>query len=474
MEFVNHTPFPSLAFEGIDQRDQRFHAVVLRQTFTWNDAGDLAFADDQQPLCEADEFFGDNLQSSVRQESDLCGYKPRCDVIVNATAYPPLRADGSVPERFEVRLSVMRPGAPVKIPAQPYGLNPLMPASDDAMRAWQTEVERAEDAGAYGERLIDKVLVVTGERRFVKLNGWARAAAALLKIGTLGIARMPSWRLTQPGSAQPVPIRLERAFGGECRIDADHRAADKVPQKHRLTAEQTEVHPDTARTPVAHDACLFNPVGQGYTRDWFLASVGVRSVAAPQIEYPTRPIDIDDFNNGRRGKLDGAEGLIAGLGVRPKGHPARAKLVGTIDREFIESNAALPRDFDFSVWNAAWPDQQVDELRGDERIRLVNLCPPNTPGVRRNAEGDAVLTLALPGHLPFLLVRFQNGAIGELAARLDTLLIDLDRREVSCVWRATLSKQPLVRVLEARMLSRDNARAVTPFMEGEREEVAHG
>ncbi|WP_442808805.1 DUF2169 family type VI secretion system accessory protein [Trinickia soli] len=474
MEFVNHTPFPALAFEGIDQRGQGFHTVVLRQTFTWNDAGELVFADDQQPLCEADEFFDENLQGSVRQESDLCAYKPRCDVIVNATAYPPQPADGSVPERFEVRLSVMRPGTPVPIPARPHGLNPLMPASDEAMRIWQAEVERVKHADAQGERLIDKVLVVTGERRFVKLNGWTRAAAALLKIGTIGIVRFPYWRVTRPEPAQPVPIRLERAFGGECRIDADHSAAGKVPQKYRLTVEQTDAHPDVARPPVAHDAYPFNPVGQGYTRDWFLASADVRSVAATQIEYPSRPIGLDDFNRARRGKLDGGEWLVAGLGVRPKGHPERAKLVGTIDEAFIESNAALPKDFDFAVWNAAWPDQQVDALRGDELIRLVNLCAPDTPGVTRDTQGNAVLTLALPGHLPFLLVRFENGAIGELAARLDTLLIDLNRRQVSCVWRATLSKQPLVRVLEARMLSGDDARAVTTRMPTEQEEVAHG
>lgn len=474
MEFVNHTPFPSLAFEGIDQHDQRFHVVVLRQTLTWNDAGALVFADEQQPLCQADEFYGDNLQGSVRQESDLSGYKPRCDVIINATAYPPRRADGSVPERFEVRLSVMRPSIPAPMPAQPYGLNPLMPASDEAMRAWQAEIERNKNAHPAGDCLIDKPLVVTGERRFVKAKGWRRAIAALVTVGTLGIIRIPSWRLTRPKPGQAVPVRLERAFGGECRIDAGSSAAAKVPKEYRLTPEQIEAHPDAARPPVAHDACAFNPVGQGYIRDWFLDSVDLRSVTAPQIEYPTHPIGLEDFNHARRGKLDGGERLVAGLGVRPKGHPARAKLVGTIDQEFIESDAALPKDFDFAVWNAAWPDQQVDALSGDERIRLVNLCSPETPGVTRDMQGNAVLTLTLPGHLPFLLVRFENGAIGELGARLDTLLIDPDKREVSCVWRATIGKQPLVRAVEARMLSSGEERAVTDRMPIEQEEVAHG
>jgi hypothetical protein len=474
MEFVNHTPFPALAFEGIDQHDQRFHVVALRQTLTWDDAGALAFADEQQPLCEADEFYGDNLQGSVRQESDLCGYKPRCDVIVNATAYPPRRADGSMPERFEVRLSVMRPGTPASIPARPYGLNPLMPASDEAIRSWQAEIERITNAHPAGDCLIDKTLVVTGERRFVKANRWQRAIAALVTVGTLGIVRVPPWRLTRPQSAQAVPLRLERAFGGRCRIDVGSSAADNVPKKYRLTPEQIEAHPDAARPPVADDACPFNPVGRGYVCDWFLNAIDLRSATAPQIEYSTRPIGLDDFNDARRGKLDSGDRLVAGLGVRPKGHPARAKLVGTVDQEFIESDAALPKDFDFAVWNAAWPDQQVDALSGDERIRLINLCSAETPGVTRDRQGNAVLTLTLPGHLPFLLVRFEDGAIGELGARLDTLLIDLDKRAVSCVWRATISKRPVVRAIEARMLSNGDERAVTNRMPIEQEEVAHG
>jgi hypothetical protein len=474
MEFVNHTPFPALAFEGIDQHDQRFHVVVLRQTFTWNDAGELVFADDQQPLCEADQFFGRNMQGGLRQESDLCPYKPRCDVIVNATAYPPQRADGGAPNRFEVRLSIMRPGSAAPMPAQPYGLNPLMPASDEAMRLWQAEVERAKDQAEAGERLIDKRLVVTGERRFVKRAALARFAAALVKIGTLGIVRLPAWRLTQPESVQAVPVRLERAFGGECRIDADSDAANKVPKKYRLTTEQAATHPDAARPPVAHHAYVFNPVGQGYTREWYLAAADVRSVVAPQIEHPNRPISLSHFNSARLGKLDGDDRLVAGLGVRPKGHPDRAKLIGTVDEEFIQSADALPKDFDFAVWNAAWPDQQVDALSGDERVQLVNLCAPDTPGVVRDAQGNAVLTLRLPGYLPFALVRFENGAIGELGARLDTLLIDPDKRELSCVWRATINKQPSIRVLEARMLKRGDDEVAAPDMAREQEEVVHG
>ncbi|WP_338719347.1 DUF2169 domain-containing protein [Herbaspirillum sp. DW155] len=70
-----------------------------------------------EPLCEADEFFGEDLHASVRQESDLClPYKPRCDVIVNATAYPPAALSGKTPYRFTVRVVVIRPDAPAPLP----------------------------------------------------------------------------------------------------------------------------------------------------------------------------------------------------------------------------------------------------------------------------------------------------------------------------------------------------------------------
>ncbi|WP_076902363.1 DUF2169 family type VI secretion system accessory protein [Burkholderia pseudomallei] len=461
MEFINHTPFPALAFAGVDTREQEFHVVALRQTLTWNETDGLHFSDEQQPLCEADEFFGENVQGSVRQESDLCPYKPRCDVIVNATAYPPRRPDGDVPGKFNVRLVVSRPGAPVSLPPEPYGLNPLMSASPEEMQTWREEIERAKKITTQGHRLIDKTLVVTGERQFVKRTGLLRVVASLVKFSSLGTVRLPDWRLTSPQPAHDVPVILEHAFGGQCRIEQDDVRADRISKRQRLTAEVAETHPDAPRAPVAHDAYLENVAGLGFARDWYLDAVGMKAVAAPQIEYPQHPVTVAHFNSARVGKLDLTEALVAGLGVRPKGHPERAKLVGTIDRAFIEGEAPLPKDFDFAVWNAAWPDQQVEALRGDEQIDLVNLCKSGTPCATTDASGDVRLTLRLPGHLPFLLVRYENGSIGELESRLDTVLIDPDRREISCVWRATLAKQPRVRVLEMRMVQREEIDLLT-------------
>lgn len=461
MEFINHTPFPALAFAGVDAREQEFHVVVLRQTLIWNDSRDLFFSNVQQPLCEADEFFGSDTQGSVRQESDLCQYKPRCDVIVNATAYPPRGPDGGAPEKFDVRLVVSRPGSPVPLPLEPHGLNPLMRASPEAISAWKAEVERTKKAPPQGERLIDKTLVVTGERHFVRRTGLGRLAAALLKIGSLGIFRLPAWQLTSPLPARDIQVNLEHAFGGQCRIEMGSKAAEQVAKKQRLTPDQADTHPDAPHAPVAHDAFSANVSGQGFVRDWYLEATGINVVAAPQIEYAAQPITVADFESGRVGKLAELAPLVAGMGIRPKGHPERAKLVGSIDRSFIESDAPLPKDFDFAVWNAAWPDQQVDALRGDEQIELVNLCAPATPRATTDTSGNVRLTLNLPGHLPFALVRFENGSIGELEARLDTVLIEPDQRVVSCVWRATLAKQPGVRALELRMLERGDVDLMT-------------
>jgi hypothetical protein len=77
--------------------------------------------------------------------------------------------------------------------------------------------------------------------------------------------------------------------------------------------------------------------------------------------------------------------------------------------------------------------------------------------------------------LPFVLVRFENGSIGELESRLDTVLIDPDRREVSCVWRATVAKEPDVRVLEMRMIERHDTGTTMPEpLASQDEGVVHG
>ena len=452
MEFVNHTPFPALAFEGVDTRGQAFHVVALRQTFTWGASGELAFAEEQAPLCDADEYFDDSPEGEPRQESDLCHYKPRCDVIVNATAHAPLAPPGKPVHRFDVRLVLRQPDSLAPLPEPPQPLNPLMPIGADAMARWRTAVAHARANPLPGQRLIDKVLSVGGKRRFNRREGAAHLADSMLKLGSLGVVRPAAWQLTEPEALDSIALRLKHAFGGQCRIEAGSQAAARVANKHRLSPEQAASHPDPGAAPTAHDAFAANPAGCGFSRDWYLDATGTNSVTAPQVEHPDRPIALRHFDQARTGGLNDGEPLVAGLGIRPKGHPQRARLVGSVDQGLVRGDTALPAGFDFAVWNAAWLDQQVDALRGNELIELCNLCSPATPAAKRDAKGNTQLSLALPGHLCFVLVRYDNGAIGELAARLDTLLIEPEQRRIACVWRATVAQQPAVRALEARMI----------------------
>lgn len=400
MEFTNYTPFPALAFQGIDQGEQKFHVLVLRQTLSFAN-GPLAYVDEQAPLCAEDEFFGEANTSSVRQESDLCHYKPKCDVLVNATAVAP----GAQPvPRFAVRLKVSDP---------------------------------------QGQRVLEKTLTVTGAR------AWEKSPTG--------------WKLNAPEPLSSLPLRYEYAYGGQCRVNADDPHSAHVPKAFRLTPEQQAQHPEQANPPLAHTVCESNLLGQGYSEPWYRDALKLTRIAAPQIEALDDPIREIDKPYAPQG-----------LGVRHKGNPARRKLGGTIDAAFIESDRWLPEDFDFAVWNAAPEDQQCDFLQGDETLELINLCPPNTPGALRDTAGNTILRLALPGDLPFVLVNYPDGRVGELSAHLDTLIIDTERKEVSCVWRATVGCEPEIAALEFRMLQKATIQELRKRFDALNQGAAHG
>ena len=121
-----------------------------------------------------------------------------------------------------------------------------------------------------------------------------------------------------------------------------------------------------------------------------------------------------------------------------------------------ESGKPLPEDFDFAFWNGAHPDLQVPWLAGNEEITLTNLCPHNMPGATRDKSGSTLLRFTLPGHQPFVLVRYEDGAMVPTQAELDTLVIEPDEKKVSCVYRLLLPMEPAVRVLEARLIFKES------------------
>jgi hypothetical protein len=103
VELVNHTPFPSLAFQSQNVQGQDFHVIVLRATFRIHDGQPLRPDTDQRPLVTADEYYGEPTSSSIRMESDLAPFKPRSDIHIIADAHAP----GGCPTReWNVRVRV--------------------------------------------------------------------------------------------------------------------------------------------------------------------------------------------------------------------------------------------------------------------------------------------------------------------------------------------------------------------------------
>ncbi|WP_431261848.1 DUF2169 domain-containing protein [Roseateles chitinivorans] len=458
MEFRNHSPFPAVAFGGVDTLGQDFHVIVLRQTLTWADDGVLRIADVQTPLCEVDEFFDAPQGGSPRYESDFCPYKPKCDVLLNGTAYPPASTSGPL-HGFEAMLAVRRPDRPAPLPERPTGLNPTMPASREALARWEADVRHARAHPIAGERLIDKRLMVRARGHFQRFQGDA------------GNGR--SWQLVRASASEATSVRLEAAFGGECRIDASDAAAAHVAPRHRLTEVQRREHPDGQAdpaslrgpgvpsgpgAPLAHEALSANTWGAGFVTPWFLRATDATRVPAPRLEFRDRPLTAQLFDDLLAGRADAAAVGIATFGVRPKCSPERVALAGTIDEAFIKGEAPLPPDHDFAVWQAAWPDQQVDALAGNEEIALVNLQPPGEPWERMDGQGNRVLHLKLPGHTAHVTLRLRSGEVFVHPMRLDTVAIDTDQRSVICVWRAVLDKRDDIQIRVAEVGTMDAQR----------------
>lgn len=389
MQFINNTPFPSITFQARDQHRQPSHVAVMRVTLDMQANGALELSREQAPLVLIDEFFGEPNKSSVRQESDLVPFKPRCDVIVNATAYAP---GGRQSPRFTVGVSINGP----------------------SLKKKET-----------GPVILKKELIITGQRCWEK-----------------GMFR--GWKLLQ--FTKPItslPIRYEHTFGGECRVNSGDPNAKQVDPKYLLTQEQIKQHPDSPdNAPVAHTVCESNPIGMGFVEPWYLKATKLQRLMVPQIECGKNPVlEIDRPYPPQ------------GFGVITRSWQPRIKLAGTYDDSWLEQRwPDLPDDFDFSYLNGAHPDMQIPYLNGNETIELTNLMPPGAfPGVQ-DKQGNSVVRFALPGCKPHLLAQFENGEKEPVNFNIDTLVIDTEKRNFSLIYRAVMPEQPEILELEAKII----------------------
>lgn len=105
MQLDNSSPFVAGYTLGIEPSGREHLVVAIKGTFTIPERdGDTArLAPEQAPLVMADEFWGEPGFSATRYEVDFALRKPRCDVLLNGSAYAP---DGRPTERVRVGLQL--------------------------------------------------------------------------------------------------------------------------------------------------------------------------------------------------------------------------------------------------------------------------------------------------------------------------------------------------------------------------------
>jgi hypothetical protein len=89
MEYTNYTPFPTLCFETLWPDNCEYYTIVVRATANIIPDDLLDLADEQLPLVITDAYFGQPGASSLRYPNDLSPFKPKTDIILNASAYIP-------------------------------------------------------------------------------------------------------------------------------------------------------------------------------------------------------------------------------------------------------------------------------------------------------------------------------------------------------------------------------------------------
>lgn len=90
MELINSTRMVAGYTMGLEPSGRELLVVVVKGTFTIPSEGEpVRLADAQEPLVMADVFFAEPGKSAPRYEAEFAPRKPRCDVLLHASAYAP-------------------------------------------------------------------------------------------------------------------------------------------------------------------------------------------------------------------------------------------------------------------------------------------------------------------------------------------------------------------------------------------------
>lgn len=136
------------------------------------------------------------------------------------------------------------------------------------------------------------------------------------------------------------------------------------------------------------------------------------------------------------------------LAPMPPEHPFRKSKTGTYDQEWVKTRWPwLPKDFDYSYYNAAYPSQWMEGyLRGDEELEFRNMHPEHPvyqsrlPGMRVRCFVERVTNWR--GDLP---EEDARTGFEEVPMDLDTLWVDMDEEKLVLVWRGRTALKSLKR-----------------------------
>lgn len=419
MTLENNTLFPALLYTVADAQRVEKYVVVMKVSYKMirlsQNQWDLELIEDGSiPLCLADEYWGEVGKSSVKIESDLAPYKPKCDVILNGSAYSkngqPLSAIA-----VRIRLSVPQHHPALAPLGPPQPLNPNMPLTESQKKHWEKEQELYETRLARQKNIeyvtqLEKTLSVLGESRFepnILLPGWKRTSLA-------------------PFVA--CPIRWEYTFGG-----------------HQILKKN-----ETDQTSVLNEACYTNPLGCGWLDSSYFDCCdkvnkfkskneklkNFKTIKAPRIEHylqrQKKPAFIDQ---AKKGKLETVRQMQevaskypftpAGFGFIGRSWLPRISYAGTYDQKWLdEQHPYPPFDMDYRYWNGAPEDQQIKMFNPASKLELWNLVPPNF-------SDDGYVCVNFKAHQPSVTVFYENATLKKIPLITETVLIDTDQMTIS-------------------------------------------
>jgi hypothetical protein len=192
---------------------------------------------------------------------------------------------------------------------------------------------------------------------------------------------LSGWTLSRPHACDAIPLLYENAYGGV--VD---------PLKEHF--DEGEFYPD-------------NPFGTGFVGG-----------ARPRTDQPIAAAQIEAWDGAITSF--GKDVAVGGTGPVPGFFPSRARYAGNWDAHVAAAAPGMPLDMDMRYWQVAPPDQQLEKaLRENDEIALIGFC----------ATGP--LQLRIPPISAMTTARYSDRNTNAMSMPLDTVMIDLDRRQVS-------------------------------------------